>query len=116
MGEISKAVENLINRNFISNKPNQKIWTDITEFIIPAAKIYLSSIIDSFDRMVSAWKINTNPDAELINSMLDEYHETLKNGENPIVHSDCGAYQDGFQRSMYKKGCSSNSFACKEFF
>ena len=53
MGEISKAVENLINRNFISNKPNQKIWTDITEFIIPAAKIYLSSIIDSFDRMVS---------------------------------------------------------------
>lgn len=116
MGKISKAVENLINRNFLSDKPNQKIRTDITEFIIPAAKVYLSPIIDCFDRMVSAWKININLNAELVNSMLDEYHETLKNGEKPIVHSDCGVYQDGFQKSIYKKRCSSNNFAYMGFF
>lgn len=51
--------------------------TDITEFSIPAGKVYLSPIIDCFDGMVSAWKISTNPNAELVNSMLDEYHETL---------------------------------------
>lgn len=88
MGEISKAAENLINRNFHSDKPNSKMLTDITEFSIPAGKVYLSPIIDCFDGMVSAWKISTSPNAELVNSMLDEYHETLQNGEKPIIHSD----------------------------
>lgn len=66
--------------------------TDITEFSIPAGKVYLSPIIDCFDGIVSAWKVGINPNAELVNSMLDEYHETLKNGEKPIIHSDQGAH------------------------
>ena len=64
--------------------------TDITEFSIPAGKVHLSPIIDCFDGIVYAWKVGRNPNAELVNSMLDEYHETLKNGERPIVHSDRG--------------------------
>ncbi|MBM6842318.1 IS3 family transposase, partial [[Clostridium] spiroforme] len=52
-GEITKAAENLINRNFHSDKPNCKMLTDITEFSIPAGKVYLSPIIDCFDGMVS---------------------------------------------------------------
>ena len=127
MGEITKAAENLINRDFHSDRPNHKMLTDITEFSIPAGKVYLSPIIDCFDGMVSAWKISTNPNAELVNSMLDEYHETLKNGERPIVHSDRGAHyrwpgwisrmsKYGFQRSMSKKGCSPDNSACEGFF
>lgn len=127
IGEISKAAENLINRNFHSDKPNQKMLTDITEFSIPAGKVYLSPIIDCFDGMVTAWKISTNPNAELVNSMLDEYHKTLKNGEKPIIHSDRGAHyrwpewinrmnRYGFQRSMSRKGCSPDNSACEGFF
>jgi putative transposase len=127
IGEISKAAENLINRNFHSDKPNQKMLTDITEFSIPAGKVYLSPIIDCFDGMVTAWKISTNPNAELVNSMLDEYHKTLKNGEKPIIHSDRGAHyrwpewinrmnRYGFQRSMPRKGCSPDNSACEGFF
>lgn len=127
IGEISKVAENLINRNFHSDKPNQKMPTDITEFSIPAGKVYLSPIIDCFDGMVTAWKISTNPNAELVNSMLDEYHKTLKNGEKPIIHSDRGAHyrwpewinrmnRYGFQRSMSRKGCSPDNSACEGFF
>ena len=127
MGEITKAAENLINRDFHSDSSNHKTLTDITEFSIPAGKVYLSPIIDCFDGMVSAWKISTNPNAELVNSMLDEYHETLKNGEKPIIHSDRGAHyrwpgwisrmsKYGFQRSMSKKGCSPDNSACEGFF
>ena len=127
IGEITKAAENLINRNFHSDKPNQKMLTDITEFSIPAGKVYLSPIIDCFDGMVTAWKISTNPNAELVNSMLDEYHKTLKNGEKPIIHSDRGAHyrwpewinrmnRYGFQRSMSRKGCSPDNSACEGFF
>ena len=47
-GEISEAVPNLLNRNFNAESPNQKWLTDITEFHIPAGKVYLSPIIDCF--------------------------------------------------------------------
>jgi transposase InsO family protein len=40
-GEISPAPENLINRDFHAAAPNQKWLTDITEFQIPAGKVYL---------------------------------------------------------------------------
>ena len=45
-GEISPSVPNIIQRDFHSEKPNCKWLTDITEFAIPAGKIYLSPIVD----------------------------------------------------------------------
>jgi transposase InsO family protein len=63
LGEISPAPENLINRDFQAAVPNEKWLTDITEFQIPAGKVYLSPIIDCFDGMVVSWTIGTNPDA-----------------------------------------------------
>ncbi|MDD7466324.1 MAG: IS3 family transposase, partial [Floccifex porci] len=33
-GKISEPVENIINRDFRSEKPNEKVLTDITEFAI----------------------------------------------------------------------------------
>jgi putative transposase len=48
-GEISPEVENIINRYFHADKPNDKWLTDLTEFHIPAGKINLSPIIDCFD-------------------------------------------------------------------
>lgn len=42
LGEISPAPENLVNRDFTAVAPNEKWLTDITEFQIPAGKVYLS--------------------------------------------------------------------------
>ena len=87
-GEITPAVENKVNRNFHADEPN-KLWlTDITEFAIPAGKVYLSPIIDCFDGMLVTWTIGTSPNANLVNSMLDSAIETLDKDEHPIVHSD----------------------------
>ena len=52
LGEISPAPENLINRDFQATTPNAKWLTDITEFQIPAGKVYLSPMIDCFDGLV----------------------------------------------------------------
>ena len=38
-GEITPAVENVIDRGFRADKPNEKWLTDITEFSIKAGKI-----------------------------------------------------------------------------
>ena len=71
MGEISPAPDNLLNRDFSADAPNEKWLTDITEFQIPAGKVYLSPMIDCFDGLVVSWSIGTRPNAELVNTMLD---------------------------------------------
>ena len=126
-GEISPAVENLINRDFHSDKPNQKWLTDITEFSIEAGKVYLSPIIDCLDGMPVSWTVGTSPNAKLVNTMLKQAIKTLKPGEHPIVHSDRGCHyrwpdwikimeEAKLTRSMSKKGCSPDNSACEGFF
>ncbi len=93
LGEISPATENLISRNFQATAPNEKRLTDITEFHIPAGKVYLSPIIDCFDGLVISWSLGTRPDAALVNTMLDAVIETVSGrDERPILHSDRGAH------------------------
>lgn len=48
-GEISPEVPNILQRNFHAASPNQKCLTDLTEFALPAGKVYLSPVIDCFD-------------------------------------------------------------------
>ena len=126
-GEISPAVENLINRDFHADKPNQKWLTDITEFSIEAGKVYLSPIIDCLDGMPVSWTVGTSPNARLANTMLKEAIKTLKPDEHPIVHSDRGCHyrwpdwikiteEAELIRSMSKKGCSPDNSACEGFF
>ena len=91
-GEISPAPGNVINRNFHADAPNTKWLTDLTEFRIPAGKVYLSPIIDCFDGMVVSWTIGTSPDAELVNTMLDDAISQLSDKEHPIIHSDRGGH------------------------
>ena len=71
-GEISPAVPNIFQRDFKASKPNEKWVTDITEFSIPARKIYLSPMADCFNGAIVSWAISTFPNAELVNTMLDQ--------------------------------------------
>ena len=106
---------------------NEKWLTDITEFAIPAGKVYLSPIVDCFDGLLVNWNISTSPDALLVNSMLDDVAKLLSVGEKPIIHSDRGVHyrwpgwidrmeKNGFIRSMSKKGCSPDNSACEGVF
>lgn len=126
-GEITPAVPNLVNRDFHANRPNQLWLTDITEFSIPAGKIYLSPIVDCFDGMIVTWTIGTNPNADLATTMLEQGLLSLKSHEHPIIHSDRGCHYRSLGwielmenasliRSMSKKGCSPDNSACEGFF
>lgn len=57
-GEIIPAVENIANRDFYAEKPNQKWITDITEFFIKSGKVYLLPIIDWLDGMPVIWELD----------------------------------------------------------
>ena len=128
LGEISPAPDNLINRDFQAAAPNEKWLTDITEFQIPAGKVYLSPMIDCFDGLVISWTIGTRPDAVLVNTMLEAAIETVANSpDRPVVHSDRGGHyrwpgwlsrmhNAKLIRSMSRKGCSPDNAACEGFF
>lgn len=128
MGEISPAPDNLLNRDFTASAPNRKWLTDITEFQIPAGKVYLSPMIDCFDGLVVSWSIGTRPDAELVNTMLDAAIDTVIDGDDrPVVHSDRGGHyrwpgwltriaDAHLVRSMSRKACSPDNAACEGFF
>ncbi len=126
-GEIGPAPDNLIARDFKAEQPNQKWLTDITEFQLPAGKVWLSPVVDCFDGKVVSWSLSTRPDAELVNTMLDNTVETLNAGERPVIHSDKGGHYRwpgwleivnaaGLIRSMSRKGCSPDNAACEGFF
>lgn len=77
--------------------------------------------------MPVSWTIGTAPNAELVNSMLDEAILSLNDEEHPIIHSDRGVHyrwpgwiermeRAGLTRSMSKKGCSPDNSACEGFF
>lgn len=114
----------MLEKKFRADEPNRKWLTDITEFAIPAGKVYLSSILDCFDGMLPVWTISTSPDANLVNSMLEQAVSGFREEEQPIVHSDRGCHyrwsgriermkQAGLKRSMSKKGCSPDNSACE---
>ncbi|MGR8928726.1 MULTISPECIES: IS3 family transposase [Rhizobium] len=127
-GELDPAPEILVNRDFHAARPNEKWLTDVTEFQLPAGKVYLSPIIDCFDGLVVSWSVSTRPDAELVNTMLDAAIETIADSlERPLVHSDRGAHyrwpgwlsrmqSAQLTRSMSRKGCSPDNSACEGFF
>ena len=84
LGEISPAVENIVDRDFSADKPNEKMLTDITEFNINNTKVYLSPLVDCFDGYISNWTIGLSPNADLVNTMLKDYIDTLSDDEKEL--------------------------------
>lgn len=127
IGKIPPAPENLLERNFHADAPNKKWLTDITEFHIPAGKVYLSPVIDCYDGLIVSWTLSTQPDAKMVNTMLDLAIDTLRDGVCPIIHSDRGCHyrwpgwierikKSALVQSMSRKGCSPDNSACEGFF
>lgn len=109
-------------RNFETTGPYQKLGTDVTVFIMPFGKLYLSPIIDFHTRETLAYNLSEHPDFRQIDKMFKELEK--KHGskiKGAILHSDMGwqyqmqKYQDKLAeleilQSMSRKGnCLDNS-------
>lgn len=85
--------ENVLNRIFRADKPNEKWLTDVTEFKyyegIVVHKVYLSAILDLYDRRIVAFKITNRNDNGLV---FDTFDQAVKLNPNahPLFHSDRG--------------------------
>ena len=85
--------ENILNREFHADKPNEKWLTDVTEFKwykgIEVHKVYLSAILDLHDRRIVSYVISDRNDNPLVFQTLDK--AVAENPEaHPLFHSDRG--------------------------
>lgn len=69
-GEVGKVAQNILQRCFHSEKPNEKWVTDVTEFDVGGEKIYLSPIMDLFNGEIVSYRIQTRPTFDLAGEIL----------------------------------------------
>ena len=87
------TAENILNRDFKSTVPFEKWLTDVTEFKYyvgsEVKKLYLSAILDLYDRRIIAYKLGDSNNNELVFTTFDEA-VSLYPDARPIFHSDRG--------------------------
>lgn len=87
------TAENVLNRNFTADAPNEKWLTDVTEFKYyvgaEVKKLYLSAILDLCDRRIVAYKVGDSNNNDLVFRTFDEA-VGLNPDACPLFHSDRG--------------------------
>lgn len=126
-GEVGKIADNLLKRDFFAAKPFEKLTTDVTQFKIGNEKVYLSPVMDLFNREIISYSVSLSPNLEQIREMLTGLFDKLPIDATPIFHSDQGwQYQHAeYQRllaehniiqSMSRKGNCMDNGAMENFF
>ena len=115
--------DNILNRDFAPNGPNQAYVQDITYIWTQAGWLYLAIVIDLYSRRVVGWSMGSRMTAQLVCDALKMAIWQRHPEAGLIVHSDRGsqytskAYKrllkaHGFIGSMSRKGnCWDNSVA-----
>jgi len=98
--------KNYLNRDFHADAPNEKWLTDVTEFKyyigIEVHKVYLSAILDLYDRRIVAFKIGDHNDNPLVMNTFDEA-VAFEPDAHPLFHSDRGFQYTSKQFSVRLK-------------
>ncbi|WP_217483556.1 IS3 family transposase [Curtobacterium sp. Csp2] len=125
-GDVGRIAGNLLERDFSAAGPDLKWVTDVTEFRIGTGKLYLSAVLDLFDRRIIAYRTGTSPNLELTNGSLRDAL-TAAPGATPLVHSDQGVHYQhrswpsilaaaGATQSMSRKGNCHDNAIIETFF
>ena len=122
------VVENVFNRNFIADKPS-KVWvSDITYIHTKEGFLYLTTIIDLYDRKIIGWSLSKGMSTE--ETSLAAWKMAVKNRkivDGLILHSDRGVQYAskkfantvefyGVTRSMSRRGNCWDNAVAESFF
>ncbi|MFC4771825.1 IS3 family transposase [Enterococcus hermanniensis] len=122
-GPQHKAFDNLIQKDWSTKQPLQKLTTDITYLPFGSSMLYLSTIMDMFNSEIVAYKISAHPDTNLV---IDTFNQLGKLPRKAILHSDQGTTytakkfcdlvkQKNVIQSMSRKGTPSDNAPIESF-
>lgn len=126
-GESGKIAPNLLERSFTAEQPNQKWATDVTEFSLCGKKLYLSPIMDLYNREIVSYAISERATFPLTMQMLEAALKGIPGKADLILHSDQGwqyqmrQYQHrliekGIRQSMSRRGNCLDNAVMENFF
>ena len=103
------VAENILARDFYAEAPNLKWATDVTEFKwyedSKVHKLYLSAILDLYDRSIVAWIVSKRNDNKLV---FDTFEQAIHANPDakPLFHSDRGFQYTSkvFQMKLKEQG------------
>ena len=123
MGQQIHKYENLLNRDFVTDKPNQKWVTDISYIHTGQGVLYLSMIRDLYDNSIIAYKTGTEQTVNLVLSTIRAAIQKEAVATELQLHSDQGfqytfhgyfnlTQEYGITQSMSRRGnCYDNAMA-----
>ncbi|MEK5486030.1 IS3 family transposase [Lysinibacillus sp. FSL M8-0355] len=128
-GTVGYVAENVIQRDFEATAPNQKWVTDVTEFKINGQKLYISAVLDLFNREIVGYEVSKAPNFELVQQSFKMAftYTKLSKKSGLIIHSDQGwLYQiprfkellatHEIKQSMSRKGNCLDNAVIESFF
>lgn len=106
-GELGKIAGNILSRDFNAIKPNEKWVTDITEFSLFKEKVYLSAILDLYNREIVSYTISSRASVSMVIDTIDKaLCRVNKERLGLIIHSDQGFH---YQHKQYQRKLSTNN-------
>lgn len=126
-GQQGRIAENHLNREFKASRPEQKWVTDITEFNVQGKKLYLSPIMDLYNREIVSFALADRPVLQPVLDMVKKATGNRLKFPDLLIHSDQGwhyqnpQYQDmlkerGIRISMSRKGNCLDNAVIENFF
>tara|TARA_B110000211_G_scaffold205635_1_gene240017 strand:+ start:168 stop:1007 length:840 start_codon:yes stop_codon:yes gene_type:complete len=126
-GQQGVTAPNLLKREFTTEKLNHKWSTDITEFKVAGEKLYLSPIIDLYNREIVSYQLSRRPNFKQVTNMLTKAFKKVPIKANLLLHSDQGwqyrmvTYQkllkkNNITQSMSRKGNCLDNAIIENFF
>ena len=88
--DIYHRYENVLDREFTANQPNQKWVTDITYILTQQGWAYLSTIKDLFDGFIVAHKLGRQNSIRLVTDTVRQAKDKEKVTAELLLHSDQG--------------------------
>ena len=89
--EETRKMQNIVNREFDVDKPNQVWVSDVTYFKLNNMKFYICVIMDLFARKVIAYRVGKNNSTQLVKGTFKDAYESRNAEDGLIFHTDQGS-------------------------
>ena len=83
--------DDLVQRNFVADRPNALWLTDITEHPTREGTVYCCCVLDIYSRKVVGWAIDRRCESILVNDALSMAARTRITSPSTVIHSDHGS-------------------------
>jgi len=99
--------ENLLERDFTAQRPNEKWSGDITYILANGKWLYLAVFMDLCTKTIVGWSLDTHMKESLVCDALEMAFSRREVPEGLIVHSDRGVQyrSHGYRQMLQNYGC-----------